>query len=282
VAGSDILHCVWKTSETIDGHPLKVFFFGGTSESSQKACTNVNQDYKRNVICVGHLCPGFGTVDEMSADAIINTVNAAKADFVIVALGARKGQSWIVRNMAKLDAPVISHLGATINFIAGSVQRAPQIWQQAGLEWCWRIKQEPHLARRYWVDFKGAFWLLFTRLLPLAIWLRWSKWRWADKNFSMTQLNLGRGCLCWKLEGCFAGDHVRYFNHQLNSSCVDDQIIKLDLSKLMWADTAAMGSLLMLYESACKDGAKLVLVGTRPALRLAFRLNGLGELLTNP
>ncbi len=89
-----------------------------------------------------------------------------------MALGAQKGQAWIMRNRAKLTVPVVSHLGATLNFLAGTVKRAPVAVRKFGLEWLWRIKEEPKLAPRYLSDGRQLSWLLLTRVLPLSLWLR--------------------------------------------------------------------------------------------------------------
>ena len=87
-------------------------------------------------------------------------MNAARPDFLVVSLGAAKGQAWIMRNLHRLDVPLVSHLGAVVNFVAGEVRRAPRWMQRSGLEWAWRVKEEPALLRRYAGD--------ALRLLPLA------------------------------------------------------------------------------------------------------------------
>ena len=75
--------------------------------------------------CVGTLDPGFGSVDEMSRDQIIDEINASQADFLAVSLGAKKGQLWLHRNHQRLTIPIRVPLGAAINFQAGKVKRAP-------------------------------------------------------------------------------------------------------------------------------------------------------------
>ena len=86
----------------------------------------------------------------------------------MVSLGARKGQAWIERNRARLSVPVVSHLGAVVNFVAGRLRRAPLWMQRTGLEWLWRIKEEPTLWRRYASDGWALLGLLLTRVLPYA------------------------------------------------------------------------------------------------------------------
>lgn len=144
VAGSDLIESLM----CMQGKPIKVFFFGGEEGAGQRAFEEVNRKGGR-LIAVGHLNPGFGTIEEMSSSEIIDQINQCAPDFLIVSLGSVKGQLWIEKNKDKLNASVISHLGAVINFFAGSVKRAPLWMQRSGLEWLWRTIQEPVLLGRY-------------------------------------------------------------------------------------------------------------------------------------
>ena len=171
VAGSDIIE---RLIENKEGHkPIKVFFFGGQDGVAEQACDKLNAQGK-GLQCVGFYNPGFGSIEEMSTSNIIDTINQSGADFVIVSLGAKKGQAWIQANKEKLEAPVISHLGAVVNFIAGTVKRSPKLMQKLGLEWVWRIKEEPSLWKRYFMDGVGLIKLFITRVLFNAIWLKFS------------------------------------------------------------------------------------------------------------
>jgi len=69
----------------------------------------------------------------------------------------------------RLRVPVRSHLGASLNFEAGMVKRAPALMRKVGLEWLWRIKEEPYLWRRYWHDGRILLSLLYSQVLPLVI-----------------------------------------------------------------------------------------------------------------
>jgi N-acetylglucosaminyldiphosphoundecaprenol N-acetyl-beta-D-mannosaminyltransferase len=157
------------SDDTLGCGPLRVFFFGGPDGVAARASEALNRQHNPSMVCVGFESPGFGSVEQMSSDACIARINATGADFVVVALGARKGQAWIEHNRKRLTAPVISHLGAVVNFVAGTVVRAPAWVQKAGLEWAWRIKEEPALWRRYASDGLQFGHLLITRVLPGAV-----------------------------------------------------------------------------------------------------------------
>jgi N-acetylglucosaminyldiphosphoundecaprenol N-acetyl-beta-D-mannosaminyltransferase len=150
------------------GEPLKVFFFGGPPGAAQAACREL-ESRPGGLRAVGFDPAGFGSIDEMSGDERIARINAAGADFVIVSLGAKKGQAWIERNASRLQAPLLCHMGAVVNFVAGTVARAPMGMQRLGLEWLWRIKEEPRLWRRYWSDGVVFIGWLVARVLP-AVW----------------------------------------------------------------------------------------------------------------
>ncbi len=97
---------------------------------------------------------------------IIDRINAAKPDVLFVALGNPKQELWMGRNRAKLDVGVMIGIGGTFNFIAGKVKRAPKWMQRCGLEWIYRIIQEPgRLWRRYAYGLVKFSWLSFRTLL---------------------------------------------------------------------------------------------------------------------
>lgn len=149
VAGSDVFEAL--RHEPNNGEKLKVFFFGGPPGVAQLAAEKINAE-RGGMVCVGYESPGFGTIEDMSSDQTLAKINNSGADFLVVSLGAVKGQAWITMNLPRLNVPVVSHLGAVVNFVAEQVRRAPRWMQKTGLEWAWRIKEEPGLWRRYFLD----------------------------------------------------------------------------------------------------------------------------------
>lgn len=164
VTGSDLFEQLAKSE---DSPPIKVFFFGGPPGAGQRAAERLNRDFK-GLQCVGFHEAGFGNVASMSTPDIIDRINDSGAEFVVVALGAKKGQAWILQNQHRLRAPVVSHLGAVINFMAGTVRRSPMWLRRIGLEWVWRIIEEPELWRRYWDDGLVFLSLMVRHVIPAA------------------------------------------------------------------------------------------------------------------
>ena len=168
VAGSNLFEALNRPSTTDSQSPLRVFFFGGPDGAGQAASDALNARVGSGMRCVGFESPGFGSVEDMSTQAIIDHINQSSADFLVVALGAKKGQAWIEHNLPRLSPPVVSHLGAVINFTAGNIKRAP-IWvQRVGLEWLWRVKEEPILWKRYCADGVSFLNVIGTQALPLV------------------------------------------------------------------------------------------------------------------
>jgi len=151
---------------------LKVYLFGGPDGVAERAATQMNSNPSA-ASAVGWLSPGFCSVNDMSSPERLALIEQSHPNFVLVALGAHKGQAWIVRNLEALPNAVICHLGAVINFLAGSVHRAPRIVQALRLEWLWRIKEEPALWRRYRDDAL----LVSGRLLHLLFASRKAHWK---------------------------------------------------------------------------------------------------------
>ena len=109
--------------------------------------------------------PAFIKLDQDQPE-IIDRINAAKPDVLFVALGNPKQELWMGRNREKLDVGVMIGVGGTFNFIAGKVKRAPKWMQRCGLEWIYRILQEPgRLWRRYAYGLLKFSWLSFRTLL---------------------------------------------------------------------------------------------------------------------
>ena len=107
----------------------------------------------------------FVKLDEDQPE-IISRINAVKPDVLFVALGNPKQELWMGRNAEKLDVGVMIGIGGTFNFIAGRVKRAPRWVQRCGLEWIYRIIQEPRrLWRRYAYGLVKYSWLSLRAVL---------------------------------------------------------------------------------------------------------------------
>lgn len=112
----------------------------------------IMQERNPGLKIAGVCSPPYGSILEMDR-AILDDIKAAKPDVLLVALGNPKQEKWIGMYGRELGVPVMIGIGGTLDFIAGETKRAPEWMQQAGLEWVYRLVQEPkRLWKRYVVD----------------------------------------------------------------------------------------------------------------------------------
>lgn len=273
VSGSDLFETL--RSEDSSSRPLKVFLFGGGEGVAETVCGLLNAR-PSGICCVGTLNPGFGTVEEMSGSAIIERINRSGADFLAVFLSAKKAQLWLHHNQDWLSIPVRGQFGATINYQAGIVSRAPLMFQRLGLEWLWRIKEEPYLWRRYWTDGLSLMRLVVTRVLPIAIDLAWQRRH--DKDLTLSKRREIDSAIV-ELVGFATEKHVPKCIAFFRSILMERSDVVIDLSQTRAIDPRFFGLLLMLRKELKKGGKKLTFTGVSAIASRNFRLNGFEFLL---
>lgn len=267
VSGSGLFERLRRSA----GRPWRVFFFGGPPGVAERACERLAAN-REGVEAAGWLYPGFGSVSDMSRPDWIDTINRSEADFVLVSLGSAKGQAWITHNLAQLRAPVISHLGAVVNFVAGSVRRAPVWMQRSGLEWVWRIREEPKLWQRYGRDGAAALKLVATRVLPLFLLDRLQPPAPAEHARAEVRPLPGDGGV--SLHGAWAHDNLLPVREAFTRLAARGGAIRLDMADVSGIDSAFAGLLLLLDATLRDRGGSLALTGAPPALVRRLRLHG--------
>jgi len=266
VAGSDLFEQLGTGSSS----KLSVYFFGGMEGVAETACKQLNAE-QSGVVCAGYESPGFGSIQDMSSDASIRKINASRADFLIVSLGAKKGQAWIEYNRAKITVPIISHLGAVINFVAGGLDRAP-IWvQRSGFEWLWRIKEEPGLWRRYAADGLSLVRLLFTRVIPYALLMHCCKPKEQELACASVELQEDIARVIISLRGAWQKSNLEPLRECFSSPALAGKDIHIDMEHVTFADSAFLGLLLLLYGAQNQQGKRLSFGKLKTRMRKIFR-----------
>jgi N-acetylglucosaminyldiphosphoundecaprenol N-acetyl-beta-D-mannosaminyltransferase len=130
------------------GH--RVFLYGGRDQGSlAQLALNLRLRFP-GIQIVGGYSPPFRPLTREDDDEIAERINAATPDVVWVGIGVPKQEKWMARMRDRIEAPVIAAVGAAFDFHAGRVSMAPQWMQDRGLEWTYRIAQEPRrLLPRY-------------------------------------------------------------------------------------------------------------------------------------
>lgn len=272
VSGAGLFEALMKHP----GEPVAVYFFGGPDGAAEAACRRVNAQ-EGGLRCVGFDSPGFVTVEAMSTAEHIDRINRSGARFVIVSLGAKKGQRWIELNRHRLEAPVICHLGAVVNFAAGTVSRAPSLVQRLGAEWLWRIAQEPMLWRRYWADGTAFLNMVFREVFPLWLHTRGRKPGESDAAFSICRAVPGRTVLA--LTGSWCPGPLPAFRRALADALATGDDLAIHLSDLVDLDSAGLG-LLMQVAGQRRVDRDVAVYGAKSSLRGLFRRAGALYLLT--
>lgn len=114
-----------------------LFLLGAKPGVAEQAADNLRRAYPGLLICGTH--DGYFQED----GPVIEEIRAARADVLFVCLGAPKQELWMAKNGPQTGAKLAVGLGGCLDVFAGTVQRAPEAWQKAGLEWLYRLIKEP-------------------------------------------------------------------------------------------------------------------------------------------
>ena len=143
----------------------RLYLYGGRNQGALvQLALNLRQRYPGIKIVGGHSPPHR----PLSADerrAVIKEINGSRADVAWIGIGVPKQEKWMAQMRSELETPVLVGVGAAFDFHAGLVPQAPARIQDLGLEWAYRLVQEPRrLAGRY-VRYNPRFVYAFARQL---------------------------------------------------------------------------------------------------------------------
>lgn len=150
VSGSDLVPQLCKTAAE-KGYTL--FILGGKDGVADQAKQKLEETYP-DIRIVGTYAPPLGFEKDEAKLAETNAIiSQAAPDLLIACLGCPKQEKFIYENIEKYNAKVSVCAGATVDFLAGNVKRAPKWMSDHGLEWLYRFFQEPkRLFKRYFID----------------------------------------------------------------------------------------------------------------------------------
>jgi N-acetylglucosaminyldiphosphoundecaprenol N-acetyl-beta-D-mannosaminyltransferase len=159
VAGSDLIYGMCERAAA-NGH--RVYLLGAPPGVAEEAAGKLRQRYAELQI-VGVECPPFRRPTPEEEQAQFQRIRAARPDILFVAFGQPKGEFWIANNLEKLAVPVCVQVGASLDFVAGRVKRSPKWMQKTGLEWVYRMAQEPRrLVGRYLANLRFLLKAIFA------------------------------------------------------------------------------------------------------------------------
>lgn len=145
VAGMDFMESIVARAHT---HQMKIFLYGSTDEVLQAIEQRIAQEYSPTILA-GSVSPPFRQLSEEEQNAFIEQINHSGANIVLVALGCPKQEAWMATHSHKIKAVCLG-VGGAFPVFAKMQSRAPGFIQKYGLEWLYRLFQEPkRLWRRY-------------------------------------------------------------------------------------------------------------------------------------
>ena len=159
ISGSDLFPLLCEMAAE---KRYNMFFLGAGEGVANKAAQNLTNKFPKLNI-VGTYSPPFGfEKDKKEIEKIINMVNKANTQILIVGLGCPKQEKFIHKYRKELNVPISLGLGASLDFEAGNIKRAPKWMSDNGLEWLYRLSKEPkRMFKRYIVDDVKIFKLMF-------------------------------------------------------------------------------------------------------------------------
>lgn len=158
VSGPDLMPEIFAVSEE-KGYTH--YFYGSTEETLSKLKDSLMACYP-NLKIVGMYSPPFRPLTESEDEEVIRNINSTSADFIWIGLGAPKQERWMYAHRDKLCGLMLG-VGAGFDFHAKTVKRAPKWMQKYGLEWLYRLSQDPkRLYKRYLITNAKFLWLMLT------------------------------------------------------------------------------------------------------------------------
>ena len=158
VAGIDLMMGMLERGQK---NGYRVYLFGATEEVNRTVAEQITTDYP-GVVVAGRR-NGYFSADE--EEAIANDISQSKPDILLVAITSPKKEQFLARWSDRVNVPICHGVGGSFDVYAGKVKRAPLSWQRCGMEWLYRLLQEPgRMWKRYLVTNSLFCWLIVREL----------------------------------------------------------------------------------------------------------------------
>jgi N-acetylglucosaminyldiphosphoundecaprenol N-acetyl-beta-D-mannosaminyltransferase len=166
VAGSDLIFALCNLAAR---RSYRVFFAGGPPGVAEQAAEQLTARYP-GLQVVGLAAPSFRDLSPEDFDKLRAEISAAQPHILILAATMPHGERWLSNHIEDLGVPLGVNLGASLDFAAGRINRAPRWMQKSGLEWAFRLMLEPRrLFSRYARNARFVFVRVFQDLCQRSI-----------------------------------------------------------------------------------------------------------------
>lgn len=262
VAGVDaILHL----SERAAQKGYSIYFLGAAPGVAVQAAETIRQTYP-GVKIAGVSSPMIPANAETDP-CILEEIKAARPDILLVALGNPKQEKWIGAYGGQLHVPLMIGVGGTLDLISGHKIRAPKWMRGSGLEWTFRLAQEP---KRLWRRYQRNIFVFGPQFIR-----QWWKMRARPRLASSSGVeevifvnNAAVASLC----GSLSIDNILDFEQSTRKILAKTSNILLDCSQADLLDSSAFGALLRLARQARCLGGDLMLAGVSEEMAYTLRV----------
>jgi len=141
----------------------RFYLYGGRNQGALVELARMLRLRHPGLQVVGGHAPPFRPLTEDENAAIVADINRCRPDVVWVGIGVPKQEKWMAAMRGRLDAPVLIGVGAAFDFHAGVIPQAPARLQRLGLEWAFRLMQEPRRLWRRYLRYNPRFVAGFAR-----------------------------------------------------------------------------------------------------------------------
>jgi N-acetylglucosaminyldiphosphoundecaprenol N-acetyl-beta-D-mannosaminyltransferase len=273
VAGADV---VPRLIQLAAEKKYRLFLLGATPDSVSRAAANLRAAFP-GLIIAGYYSPPFNKLIEMDHDEIKARILAAKPDVLLVSFGCPKQEKWIAMHYRELGVPVAAGVGATIDFLAGKIPRAPVWMQGSGFEWVYRLIQEPRrLFRRYIKDLWIFSWSILAQCWALQIRNNRTHGRANAKSISSSSTSNAphQFVVCpTKLDAMAAEADALH----IAGVVADGRDCFLQMAGVTSIDSTGVGYLIGLQKKLRSAGRDVVLIAPSASVRRALKLMRINE-----
>jgi len=269
-----------------------IYLLGGKGDVAWKTAEIFQEKYPD--LCIAGVSSPFVHVegeeilDEETMDQkILTDINQARPDILFVGFGNPKQEMWFERNRSKLKAAVTIGIGGTFEFITGQVKRAPVWIQKSGLEWIYRITQDPmRLFKRYFIGF-FKFGIL---ILPPILYMKYRKlfFNFKIKQAATTSVphfpetpketSASLAVDVVVLEDPLDAGQISSRGATLLKGINDSNTLLIDLSQISFMDSSGIGFLVRLYTRSQREKFPLALCGIQPQVLRTLKVSRIHDL----
>jgi len=254
VTGADLVPQLAALS-AVRGYRL--FLLGAEEESSARAAAWIKSHYPGACIA-GRYSPKVSSLDEMDHEDILQRIEAARPDILLVAFGHPKQEKWLAMHRHRLNVPICIGIGGSLDFLSGEASRAPEWMQTAGLEWVYRFLQEPkRLAKRYFDD---AMCMLRYLTLQLAATARQGR----KSSVGAFTSEIRTNATVIRIEGSLSGNLESLLENKIRNAIFSGKHVVLDASEITYIGPDALGTLVRLVALAHRWKREIWLTGLQP------------------